>query len=220
MRWMIVASLLLTTPALAAEPPEAGITLAEPDTADGVLIEGYLRDRPRSIVWYSGWVAIQGVLTAGQLALALERGPLFESPQGSEEWNDQGQMIVGAATAALGVATTAAFPPSTMRPLPADSAELRRRMSLAAIEERQARNWFAHFSVIVVNAAAAVLVGTVFDSPHDAVITFLAGVGIGEAQIFTRPMAARKAWRNAQGRFPAEFAVVAWGPGVMAAGRW
>lgn len=208
-------------PAPAEDPapaPDLELDLDAP--ADDLLREAWRRDRPRSIAWYASWVAIQGALTAGQLGLALERGPLFASPQGSEDWNYQGQMVVGAATAALGLGTTAAFPPTTMRGAPEDSDELRRLMAAAAVEERQARNWFAHLSVVVVNGAAAALVGTVFDSPHDAIITFLAGVAIGEAQILTRPLAAKRAWRNVQGRFPAEFAVAPWGPGAMVAGRW
>ena len=62
--------------------------------------------------------------------------------------------------------------------------------------------------------------GTVFHSPFDAIVTFLVGVGVGEAQIWTRPMAAHRAWRNANGRFPAQVAVAPWGPGLMVAGRW
>ena len=209
MRCLIVLCLLIATPAFAA-----------PGTADGVLLEAYQRDRPRSIAWYSAWLGVQGVLTGGQLALAFERGPLFASPEGSEDWNYQGTMIVGAATAALGLASTAVFPPATLRGTPDDPAELRRRVAVAAVQERQARNWFAHFSVVVVNGVAATLVGTVFHSPDDAVVTFLAGVAIGEAQILTRPLAARRGLRNAQGRFPASFAVVPWGPGAMVAARW
>jgi hypothetical protein len=205
---LLAMSLCLATPVLAA------------DTADEVLIEAYKRDRPRSIVWYGGWIVIQTALTAGSLGLALERGPLFASDPGSEDWNYQGQMVVGAATSALGLASIAIGPPATLRPLPGESGELRRRMSIAAKQERGARNWFSHLSNVVVNGVAATLVGTLFESPFDAVVTFLVGVGVGEAQIFTRPLAAKKAWKNANGRFPAEFAVVPYGPGAMIAGRW
>ncbi len=208
MRLLLV--LLLLSPAALAESTEA----------DEVLLQGYDKDRPKSILWYGGWVGIQTALTAGQLGLAIDRGPLFASAPGSEDWNYQGRMITGAATAALGLVAIAVKPPATLRPSPDDPAELRRRMVIAAAQERGARNWFAHLSVVVVNAAAATIVGTVFHSPWDAVVTFLAGVAIGEAQVWTRPVAAMKANRNARARFPADFAVGPIPGGLMVAGRW
>jgi hypothetical protein len=209
MRWIVLFSLLLAVPASAS-----------PQTADEVLQEGYRQDRPRHILWYGGWIGIQTALTAGSLGLALERGPLFAGPAGSEDWNYQGQMVVGAATSALGLVSIAISVPSTLRPLPEGSDELRRRMASASKQERQARNWFAHLSTTVVNGAAAVVIATVFHSPHDAIVTFLVGMAVGEAQIWTRPMAANRAWRNANGRFPAEFALAPCGTGLALVGRW
>ncbi len=224
MRWMLVASALLLAPAVAspaqAAPDRDVPAEAASETADEVLLAGYRHDRPRHILWYGGWIGIQTALTAGSMGLALERGPLFSSPAGSEDWNYQGQMVIGAATSALGLVSIAVSVPATLRPPPGDSTELRRRMALGAKQERQARNWFAHVSTVVVNGAAAALIGTVFHSPHDAVVTFLVGMAVGEAQIWTRPMAANRAWRNANGRFPAELVVAPWGPGVQLAGRW
>lgn len=212
----LVLALGLAAPVQAGEPADA----VRAAGYDEVLAAGYDRDRPRSILWYGGWVGIQTALTAGQLAIALEKGPLFAGPVGSEDWKLQGRMVVGAAAAALGLGAIALRPPPTLRQRPGDSATLRRRMTLTAAQEHGARNWFGQLGVVVVNAASATLVGTLFQSPFDAVVTFLAGMAIGEAQIWTRPFAAARAVRNADARFPLTVAVVPWGPGAMLAGRW
>ncbi len=122
------------------------------------------------------------------------------------------QTAVGAAFASLGVAGLGIppFPPlhaaATLRALPEGTPEERRRklargealLAAGSRSEVGGRSWVAQVAGIGVTATSSLVLAFAYKQVTSSVITLVSGVGIAEAQIFTRPTAAIEDWRAYQ----------------------
>jgi hypothetical protein len=146
-------------------------------------------------LWWYGWLGGYTGATAAQLAVRSS----------SHDEKQRQDMLVGAATTALGAVGTAIFPveagcfASRLRAIPADTPEARRAklataesyLRRAAAQEELGRSWKAHVTSAVVNLAAGLVIWKHYDrSTSDGVTTFALGQLVSEAQIFTQPMKA------------------------------
>jgi hypothetical protein len=140
--------------------------------------------------WYTGWTA----LTVGEaIGAVATTNPLLRK-----------DAAVGAVGASLGVLPFGIFPfparyaARQLGTLPeATPAERRRKLARAerllrasASAEVQGRSWITHVLTAGASAAVGLVLGLAYQRPVTGVISGVAGIGIGEAQIWTQPTAA------------------------------
>jgi hypothetical protein len=184
--------LILAPPPEAAPALPAGLSEEERQrlwTIEQTLLE----EQGPARLWWWGWIGIYGVASAGEAVLwgTLHEPKLVANAR------------VGTVTAGLGFLATliTGFPPasaaSSLKELP-DSTPDQARKKLAAAEallvecadaESFGRSWFPHTGALLVNGAAAIFLWRHDDDPASAVLTFVLGELVAEAQIWTQPMA-------------------------------
>ncbi len=182
------------TPAVASTRADAGLTDAEV-TRRLAFIEGRLRaGTPAAERWWTGWLAGFTALTLGQAVVALAT-------------TDPGlrkDAAVGAASSSLGVIPLGLFPfpdryaAAAVARLAASTPALRREklaraealLEKCAEADAAGRAWTAHALSAGVSIGVGLVQAFVYDRPRSGVLSAVGGVGLSEAQIFTRPTAA------------------------------
>lgn len=159
---------------------------------------GFIRERlaeeaRHARQWSFVWGLSYGVLTGGQFALIAA----------SDERGEKIDMVVGAATSAVGLAAILILPLAVMT----DQKELEQRLKLASLwddpcatlkqaeellmkdaeDEAAGKSWLMHGANVLLNAAAGLVLWLGFDRWESALITFASGTALGEVMIFTQP---------------------------------
>jgi hypothetical protein len=199
-RTLIAAAVLASAAPAAAEPEPSSDAEVSRRLA---FIEARLeRATPSACLWWSAWYYGYAVVTVGQagFALATTNSAL------------RTQTAVGAAFSGLGLVGIGVvdFPPlhaaAALRALPAGTPAERRRklargeglLAAGARSEVGGRSWVGHVAGIGVTLASSLVLALVYKQVVSGVVTLVSGVGIAEAQIFTRPTAAIDDWRAYQ----------------------
>jgi hypothetical protein len=160
------------------------------------------RATPSAELWWSLWYYGYMTVTVGQAGFAI----LIQNK------NLRVDTAVGAAFSSLGVVGLAVAPlPAkdaayTLSKLSAGSPAERRRklakaealLSAAAASERIGRTWLPHVTGGAVTLTSALVLGVVYKQVASSIVTFVSGMAITEAQIFSRPTAAIDDWREYQ----------------------
>jgi hypothetical protein len=198
---LITAAALLSGAPVAAEPP-APASDAEVSRRLAFIEARLARATPSACLWWSAWYYGYVVVTVGEAGVALvttNRGLRTDT-------------AVGAAFASLGVLGLGvfAFPPryaaATLSDLPSGTpAERRRKLARGerllgdgARAEAGGRSWVAHLAGTAVTLSSSLVLALAYKRPLSGLVTLVSGVGITEAQIFTRPTAAIDDWRAYQ----------------------
>jgi hypothetical protein len=198
---LLAAAVLLSSAPAAAEPgdprPDAEVSRRL------AFIEARLqRATPTACAWWSAWYFGYMVVTVGQAGVALattSRGLRTDT-------------AVGAAFSSLGVLGLGVvdFPPryaaASLRLLPESTPEERRRklargeslLAASARSEAAGRTWVAHVAGGAVSLTSSLVLALAYKRVVSSIVTLVSGVGITEAQIFTRPTAAIDDWRAYQ----------------------
>jgi hypothetical protein len=160
--------------------------------------------KPANLWWY-GWLIGYTAATAGQLA----------ARSGTDDEKQRQDMLVGAATTALGAVGQIALPmeagrlPARLRGMADDTPEARRVKLVAAEEflrrsaarETLGRSWQTHAIAGAVNLAAGLVIWRHYDrSASDGLLTFAVGQLVSEIQIFTQPTKAVRDLRTYEQR--------------------
>jgi len=194
---VIGASFLASIAPAAAEPrePESDAEVTRRLTFIEARLE---RATPSACLWWSAWYYGYVAVAVGQAGVALattNRGLRIDS-------------AVGAAFSSLGVLGlgVSGFPPlhaaATLRAFPAGTpAERRSKLARgerllagAAAAEVGGRSWVAHVAGIGLTLTSSLVLALAYKRVVSSVVTLVSGVGITEAQIFTRPTAAIDDW--------------------------
>lgn len=189
----LLALALLSGPARAAECPNldgAAGAVAGVDAGERLaFIEGRMDlAAVHAKRWVWGWGLGFTAVTAGQLALV----PLFETPA------ERRLLVVGAVSSGLGALLLAITPPRVIRDRRVLSrhegdacavlGDAEERMVLAADAERFGKSWFMHGGNLLLNAAAGLVLGVLWEQWLDAWTTTAVGSLVGEVMIWTQPM--------------------------------
>jgi hypothetical protein len=185
-----------------------GPQIPVPDAPSPATLERWVeRDARANRLWYGGWLAVSAALTAGQIGIALDASRWEPVLQGAQLRRYRGRMLVGAGTAAIGLAFVAAQAPRTLggrallqrrvrdglwTPEQASCAA-RHQLLLTGADELGAHSGLSHMGGIGLNLLAGIINATLLRQPDDAWPGVFLGVAISEAQILTRPQAARRA---------------------------
>jgi hypothetical protein len=139
------------------------------------------RDARAVRTWWWGWLGGFSALTVGQGALYLT----------SDDEDFKAGQLVGAAGSTLGVLGTLIH---AVQPydVPADG-DLHALLADRAAREIEGRGWVNHTLNAAVNVASGAVLWGYYKQPGSAAFTFVAGMLIGEAQIWTQPTLARDA---------------------------
>ena len=150
--------------------------------------------------WSYGWFATFGLLSVGQLGVAL----------GTTDAGLRKDMAVGAVSATLGVMPFALFPfaprfaADELRVLP-EQTPTERRSKLARAEallescaeaEQAGRGWVPQMVGEAVNVAWGLVLALGYHRVQTGVLNAVIGMGITELQIFTQPTAAIDDWQD------------------------
>jgi hypothetical protein len=173
-----------------ADPALAGI---EPTRRLAWIQTRLTRTEERAQIWTFGWGV--GIGAAGLASLLTVP---FVAPDNRVDW------YTGAASAGVGVAAFAIYPPVVLRDAPALRIEIARSTpanvcSLLQVAEtdlvRIARDeasrgaWYAHLGNVLFNVGVGLFLGLGFHHWTAGAANAIAGTAVGEAVILTRPTA-------------------------------
>jgi hypothetical protein len=142
--------------------------------------------------WTYGWLAGYGGATVAQAAIYAT----------SEDQHQRDDMLIGAATSAIGAAGQIVFPlrdgrlAARLRKMPQSTTEERRAtlvsaeqfLRRAAADEASGRSWRTQLISIAVNLSSGLIIWLHYDhSGRDGLITFGIGQLVSEAQFFSQP---------------------------------
>ena len=200
-----------------AKPAEAPAKTAPSETTDArlrFLLNHLDHAGPRLRTWWIAWVATYATLTVFQ-AVAVGVVPEIFDDRG-EARDLQRSLAIGASASTLGLIFMGINYPPTFRGSGSvrrlrdgtpegEARALARAEALvraAAKKQRFGRGWLSHVGGALVNLTAGLVIGLAFDRPVEAGVTAGVGTAINQAQIWTQPMDAARAWAAYRKRFP------------------
>lgn len=196
---MLVLSSLVPT-AAAQRAACAALPDAEVRARTSVLAAIVRSEEPAVRRWWTSFALLHAVMASGAAILAAS----------AHHEGFRNEMLVGATSSTLGLATLVAFVPPLMgagdelRSLPGRTAaeRLHRLRVLEGVLERAAantdflRSWVpATLTTLYVGAAASTLL-LAFQRPSGAILHSVGGAVIGVGRILLHPFGARDAWRR------------------------
>ncbi len=186
------ALLILLTSLLLAQPARAEtLDLPGVATATDVVLPAELArlelEAPPAVTWWWGW-------TLGYAGLAAVQGAGYALIHDEQT---RPQLLVGAAGSVLGVAgmflnhvRDVGEAQRVLRDAPDDAARqklARTWLPRARDAEIEGRRWLNHALCLAVGVASGVVLWRVYDQPGRGVMSALAGVAVGEAQLLSQP---------------------------------
>lgn len=209
MRWITVImalALAVMAQGLFAQGMEKS---RDTDTAERIayIQNGFNVGQTRAQVWWYGWMGVYGASAAASYTIGLT------------SHNDVTRItqVVSAVESTIGLAGllvspfTPAYAPSRLRRMP-DARPEDRATKLGAAErylkesaegEALGRSWIMHSLNFLVNAGGAMVIWKVYgdridrnggDPEKEAIFNFVTSFIVGEIQILTQPMKARRDW--------------------------
>jgi hypothetical protein len=195
---------------LAVVLASARTAAAEPDRRSDAevaqrlaFIEARLeRGTPSATVWWSAWYYGYITVTIGQAGFAIL----------IKDKSLRTDTAVGAAFSSVGVLGLGAFD-FPARHAAADLARVRastpedarrklavaeRLLAASARAEVAGRSWIPHVAGVAISLTSALVQAFAYKQVASGIVTLVSGVGITEAQVFTRPTAAIDDWRAYQ----------------------
>jgi hypothetical protein len=195
-------------PPASAEPSAAVVSPAPDEHIDERLafIESRLASRtPALNRWFFGWIGIYSALTIAQGVVAIP----FSEP------SLRYPAIVGSVSSVVGLAVVLILPPSgrtassRLRRVMQDPgldraaqlAAAERMLRVSAADEAFGHSWLAHAATVIVPAIGSAIIWFGFNLPVQALINFVAGGIVAEAEIWTEPWAGVSDLREYERRF-------------------